>query len=379
MGTHHQKIFKLDPKYKVDHMIRQWVIYNTLEDSNSLLNYTDEDFKPYGAGNLSYYKENDDSVLKMMSTTPLQMLVNLRWYIQHLINESGYLYDDDESNYPLSEDKWMLQTHDKFMKYVLFTLHRMTPEQMKMNPINPIIKVKTNEELDKEEVESIIDEEESTETSQELSEEQNSTSGIYIEDQEDSKSIETSQVHNVLNNSITNEVDSHTVEDVTEIEFRKENGEQNNVKEDKLLTINFEVIAENRIIEGLITYSTDQQIFKFKVKSGTGQEVWGVYIDSQSNQNKWTIHGILLHMGFYVTTENPNVMMRENHKTKSSEYIFICQDDLYIASTTPEEILKMLKDKYKINIYIQGKYPHDPGGRDICQIKEYLEKLYEKS
>ena len=119
----------------------------------------------------------------------------------------------------------MLQTHGKFMKYVLFTLHRMTPEQMKMNPIKPTIKVKTNEELDKEEGKSIIDEEESTETSQELSEEQNSTSDIYIEDQEDSKSIETSQVHNVLNNSIPNEVDSTTVEDVIEIELPKENGE----------------------------------------------------------------------------------------------------------------------------------------------------------
>ena len=43
-------------------------------------------------------------------------------------------------------------------------------------------------------------------------------------------------------------------------------------------------------------------------------------------------------MGFYVTKENPNVMMTENHETKSSEYIFICQNDLYIASTTPEEI-----------------------------------------
>ena len=89
------RIFKLDPKYKVDYMIRQWVIYNKLEDFNSLLNYTDEDFKPYGAGSLSCYKENGDSVVKMMSTTPLQMLENLRWYIQHLINESGYLYDDD--------------------------------------------------------------------------------------------------------------------------------------------------------------------------------------------------------------------------------------------------------------------------------------------
>ena len=111
------------------------MIYNKLEDFNSLLNYTDEDFKPHGSGNLSYYKQNGDSVVKMMSTTPLQMLENLRWYIQHLIHESGYLYDDDESNYSLSNDKWMLQTHGKFMKYVLFTLHRVTHEQMKMNPI----------------------------------------------------------------------------------------------------------------------------------------------------------------------------------------------------------------------------------------------------
>ena len=137
----------------------------------------------------------------------------------------------------------MLQTHGEFMKYVLFTLHRMTPEKMKINPIKPIIKVKTNEELDKEQGKSIKYEEESTETSQELSEEQNSTSDIYTEDKEDSKSIETSQVHNVLNKSILNEVDSHTVKHVTEIELPNENGEQNrsNTKEDNLLTTNFEV------------------------------------------------------------------------------------------------------------------------------------------
>ena len=143
-------------------MIRQWLIYNKLEDFNSLLNYTDEDLIPQGHGNLSYYKENGDAVVKMMPPKPLQELINLRWYIQHLIHESGYLYDDDESNYPLSEDKWMLQTHDKFMKYVFLTLHRMTPEQMKTNPIKPIIKVKTNEELDSEEGESNSDEQEST-------------------------------------------------------------------------------------------------------------------------------------------------------------------------------------------------------------------------
>ena len=60
-------------------------------------------------------------------------------------------------------------------------------------------------------------------------------------------------------------------------------------------------------------------------------------------------------MGFYVTTENPNALMMENHKTQSSEYIIICQDGLYIVSTTPEGIFYMLKDKYKINIYLQGK------------------------
>ena len=81
-------------------------------------------------------------------------------------------------------------------------------------------------------------------------------------------------------------------------------------------------------------------------------------------------------MGFYSPTENPNVTMRENHKTKSSEYIFICQDDLYIASTTPEEILHMFQDKYKININLESYFPHDPGGTNICQLKEYLEKLY---
>ena len=55
-------------------------------------------------------------------------------------------------------------------------------------------------------------------------------------------------------------------------------------------------------------------------------EVWGVYIDFQSIYSKRTIDAILQHMGFYVTTENPNVMMRENHNTHSSEYIIICQD-----------------------------------------------------
>ena len=63
-------------------------------------------------------------------------------------------------------------------------------------------------------------------------------------------------------------------------------------------------------------------------------------------------------------------MMRENHKTKSFEYIIIYQDELYIASTTLEEILHILQDKYiiKINpdVYLGSNFPHDPGGTMIC-------------
>ena len=75
-------------------------------------------------------------------------------------------------------------------------------------------------------------------------------------------------------------------------------------------------------------------------------------------------------MGFYHTTENPCVMMRVNHITKSCEYIIIHQDELYIASNTLQEILHIVKDKYKIKIKLnayQGSYfPYDPGGTMSC-------------
>ena len=174
------------------------------------------------------------------------------------------------------------------------------------------------------------------------------------------------------------EDDKSEEDNVTEMQTYENNQEQN-IQEEKLLANNFEVKVENRKVEGLITYSTDLQIFKLKINSGTDPEVWGVYIDFQSIHSKWTIYAILQHMGFHATTENQNVVMRENNDTQSSEYIIICQSGLYIVSTTPHKILHMLKDKYKINIYVQEKYPHDPGGRDIFhyQFKEYLENLYE--
>ena len=70
----------------------------------------------------------------------------------------------------------------------------MTPEQiMKMNPIKPTIKVKTNEELDTEEGESNTDEQESTISNKEEQEystfsdmsKQDSESDINVDDTQD--------------------------------------------------------------------------------------------------------------------------------------------------------------------------------------------------
>ena len=98
--------------------------------------------------------------------------------------------------------------------------------------------------------------------------------------------------------------------------------------------------------------------------------MWGVNTDFSSHELKWTIDAILQPMGFYHTTENPCVMMRLNHKTKSCECIIIHQDELYIASNTLQEIIHIVKEKYKIKInpndYQGSDFPYDPGGTLIC-------------
>ena len=340
-------------------MFKQWIIFNKLENFNSILNYTIDYFTP--SANLSYMNRHGD----ILHHTPLRDVFNLRCYIQHLMDES-----EDETQNPLSDENWMKQNNLKFIKYVIHHRCPMTPKQLKQKPFEEIFK-NQHEKVDTDEGESIEEEDKST-TSSDKSE-QDSESDTTTEDEEEPNTTETPQVHNVFNQTTHDEEnvseaedDASQEENVIEMQTYENNGEQNK-QEEKLLTTNFEVKVENRKVEGLITYSTDQQLFKLKVNSGTDHEVWGVYIDFQSIHSKWTIDAILQHMGFYVTAENPNVMMRENHHTQSSEYIILCEDGLFIVSTTPEEILHMLKDKYKINIYLQDKYPHDPGGRDICQ------------
>ena len=78
----------------------------------------------------------------------------------------------------------------------------MTPEQMKMNPIKPIIKVKTNEELDTEEGESNTNEQESTISNIEEEEysafsdmsKQDSEFDINVDDNQDEQNTQTPEL-----------------------------------------------------------------------------------------------------------------------------------------------------------------------------------------
>ena len=126
------EILNHDQKSEMGIKMRAWMQHNKLEDFNSLLNFNVDDFT--SSGSLCCYKDNGESVVKMLPTTPQQELQNLRWYIQHLIDESGYDYDDDDDLYnPPSEDNWTSQTRGKFMKYINYILHSMNNKHVNKN------------------------------------------------------------------------------------------------------------------------------------------------------------------------------------------------------------------------------------------------------
>ena len=111
---HNTKILHHDLQSDMGNMIKKWVVFNKLEDFNSLLNYTVDDFTP--TGNLCYSNDNGEK----LHLIPMQELNDLRWFIQHLIDENEN--DNDLWTNPLFESNWIFQTNKKFMKYVIFTL-----------------------------------------------------------------------------------------------------------------------------------------------------------------------------------------------------------------------------------------------------------------
>ena len=93
------------------------------------MNYTIDDFTP--SGNLCYMNKHGE----ILHQTPLKEVFNLRWYIQHLMDQK-----ENEAENPLCEQNWMKQTNWKFIKYVIHHKHSRTPEQVKHKPFEEFFK-----------------------------------------------------------------------------------------------------------------------------------------------------------------------------------------------------------------------------------------------
>ena len=177
------KILNHDIQSKIGNMIKEWVVFNKLDDFNSLSKYTGDDFTT--TGKLCYINENGEKLYKKL----MKEFGKLRWYIQHLVDEYEYHYSDNEWTNHLHESNWTYRTNKQIMKYVNFTLKEMTPEQLKQNPIT----VHPNQELDTEEGESNTNEQESTISNKEKEEystfsdmsKQDSESDINVDDTQD--------------------------------------------------------------------------------------------------------------------------------------------------------------------------------------------------
>ena len=106
-------------KTEVGIIMRSWVKDNNLPDMNDLIIHDLNDFTP--TGSLSQYKVlGEAEETKPMPMSALKELYNLYRYIQHLILESEFEYDDDEFENPLDEANWLFQTRGKYMKFVIY-------------------------------------------------------------------------------------------------------------------------------------------------------------------------------------------------------------------------------------------------------------------
>ena len=75
------KVFKHDSKSQLALMLKHWIIFNKLENFNSILSYIIDDFTP--SGNLSYMNQHG----QILHHTPLREVLNLRCYIRHLMDK----------------------------------------------------------------------------------------------------------------------------------------------------------------------------------------------------------------------------------------------------------------------------------------------------
>ena len=289
------KILNHDIQSKIGNMIKEWVVFNKLEDFNSLLKYTDDDFTP--TGKLCYMNQSGEKLYRKL----MNEFFNHRWYIQHLVDEYEYQYGDNERTNPLHESNWTYRTNKQFMKYVNFTLQEMTPEQMKTKPIKPIVKVNTNEVLDTEEGESNSDEQKSTisneeeeefTTSEELTEDecstfsdmskQDSESDINVDEtqhQENPYTPETLQNNTTMNdkdNSIHDEYDTSENENTIEIETIEDYGEKIHETEESIPLETSQVLTVfNKVIHHEDDSSDDKSVIEIEPPQENGEQEIG--------------------------------------------------------------------------------------------------------
>ena len=258
------KIFKHDPESELGIMFKQWIIFNKLENYNSILNYPIDDFTP--SGNLCYMNEHGD----ILPYTPMKKIFNLRWHIQHLMDEN-----EDEAQNPLSEENWMKQSNCKFMKYVIHHRHPMTPEQLKQKPFEEIFK-NQHEILDTDEGESNEEEEEFT-TSEEMTEDEYSTfshmsrqdseSDINVDEtqhQENSYTPETLQNNTTIHDKYNLKYDEYDIlenENIIEIETNENYGEKIHESEESESTETSQVVKRQET-RYMIIYQ-EKYIFKY--------------------------------------------------------------------------------------------------------------------
>ena len=221
--------------------------------------------------------------------TPMKKIFNLRWYIQHLMDEC-----EDEAQNPLSEENWMKQNNCKFIKYVIHHRHPMTPEQLKQKPFEEIFK-NQHEKVDTDKGESTKVQEEFT-TSEELTEDEYSTfsdmskqdseSDINVDDtqdEENSHTPETLQIHNIHNitmrdkdNSIHHEYDTSEDENITEIETYEDYGEKIHETEESISTEKSQVLTVfNKAIHHKDDSSDDKSVIEIEPPKENGEQEIG--------------------------------------------------------------------------------------------------------
>ena len=166
----------------------------------------------------------------------------------------------------------------------------MTPEQMKMNPIKPVIKVKTNEELDTEEGELNTNEQESIISNKEEEEystfsdmsKQNSESDINVDDTQHQENLHTPeilQIHNIYNttihdkdNFIHDEYDTSEDKNITEIETFEHYGEKIHETEESIPVETSQVLTVfNKAIHHEDESSDDKSVIEIEPPKQNGE------------------------------------------------------------------------------------------------------------